>query len=108
MSKLQNRVNRDGKGRLDIMTTSKPIPAVSFTTARTGVSARANELGMRPMQARAYAKRGEQYLLIKSPPASGKSRALMFVALDKLENQGLKQAIVVVPEKTIGASFHDE
>jgi hypothetical protein len=39
---------------------------------------------MRPMQERAYEKRGEQYLLIKSPPASGKSRALMFVALDKL------------------------
>ena len=53
-------------------------------------------------------KRGEQYLLIKSPPASGKSRALMFIALDKLHNQGLKQAIIVVPEKSIGASFHDE
>lgn len=60
------------------------------------------------MQERAYQKRGEQYLLIKSPPASGKSRALMFIALDKLENQGLKQAIVVVPEKSIGASFHNE
>ena len=44
---------------------------------------KANELGMRAMQERAYAKRGEQYLLIKSPPA-GKSRALMFIALDKL------------------------
>jgi superfamily II DNA or RNA helicase len=63
---------------------------------------------MRPMQERAYEKRGEQYLLIKSPPASGKSRALMFIALDKLRNQGLKQAIIVVPEKAIGASFHDE
>jgi superfamily II DNA or RNA helicase len=63
---------------------------------------------MRPMQERVWQKRGEQYLLIKSPPASGKSRALMFVALDKLANQGLKQAIVVVPERTIGASFHDE
>jgi len=51
---------------------------------------------------------GEQYLLIKSPPASGKSRALMFVALDKLHNQGLKQAIIVVPEKSIGSSFHNE
>ncbi len=90
------------------MTNSKTIPAVSFTTAHTGVSAKANELGMRPMQERAYAKRGEQYLLIKSPPASGKSRALMFIALDKLHNQGLKQAIIVVPEKSIGASFSDE
>jgi superfamily II DNA or RNA helicase len=60
------------------------------------------------MQERAYEKRGEQYLLIKSPPASGKSRALMFIALDKLENQDLKQAIIVVPEKSIGASFGDE
>lgn len=90
------------------MTTAKPIPAVSFQTARTGASAKANELGMRPMQERAYAKRGEPYLLIKSPPASGKSRALMFIALDKLHNQGLKQAIIVVPEKSIGGSFADE
>ena len=64
---------------------------------------------MRPMQERAWEKRGEQYLLIKSPPASGKSRALMFVALDKLDEPGdLRQAIVVVPERTIGASFNDE
>ncbi len=90
------------------MTTAKPIPAVSFTTARTGASTNANALGMRPMQERAYNKRGEQYLLIKSPPASGKSRALMFIALDKLQNQGLKQAIIVVPEKSIGGSFADE
>jgi hypothetical protein len=90
------------------MTTAKPIPAVSFQTARTGASARANEFGMRQMQERAYAKRGEQYLLIKSPPASGKSRALMFIALDKLHNQGVKQAIIVVPEKSIGGSFADE
>ncbi len=90
------------------MTTSKPIPAVSFQTARTGASAKPNEMGMRQMQERAYAKRGEQYLLIKSPPASGKSRALMFIALDKLANQGVKQAIIVVPEKSIGGSFADE
>jgi len=62
---------------------------------------------MRTMQERAYTKRGEQYLLIKSP-ASGKSRALMFIALDKLHNQGLQQAIVVVPERSIGGSFADE
>lgn len=84
------------------------IPSVSVTYACTGASTRANALGMRPMQERAYEKRGEQYLLIKSPPASGKSGALMFVALDKLANQGIKQAIIVVPEKTIGASFEDE
>jgi hypothetical protein len=74
---------------------------------RTGASTKANELGMRVMQERAYARRGEQYLLIKSPPASGKSRALMYIALDKLTNQGVKQAIVVVPERSIGGSFAD-
>lgn len=86
----------------------KTIPSVSVSYARNGASTKANALGMRPMQERAYEKRGEQYLLIKSPPASGKSRALMFIALDKLHNQGLKQAIIVVPEKSIGASFNDE
>jgi superfamily II DNA or RNA helicase len=86
----------------------KSFPTVYVSYAHTGSSTKANALGMRPMQERAYEKRGEQYLLIKSPPASGKSRALMFVALDKLYNQGLKQAIIVVPEKTIGASFQDE
>lgn len=75
--------------------------------AQTGASTRMNEFGMRTMQQRAYAKRGEQYLLIKSPPASGKSRALMFIALDKLHNQGLKQAIIAVPERSIGGSFAD-
>ena len=89
-------------------TEARSVPSISVTYARSGASTRANALGMRPMQERAYEKRGEQYLLIKSPPASGKSRALMFIALDKLENQGLKQAIIVVPEKAIGASFHDE
>jgi superfamily II DNA or RNA helicase len=85
-----------------------PVPSVSIKTAHTGATNRANALGMRTMQERAYAKRGEQYLLIKSPPASGKSRALMFIALDKLNNQGLKQALVVVPERSIGSSFSDE
>ncbi len=84
------------------------VPSVSISTARTGVSSKANALGMRAMQERVYAKRGEQYLLIKSPPASGKSRALMFVALDKLHNQGITQAIIVVPERSIGGSFADE
>lgn len=89
-------------------TEARSVPSISVTYARNGASTRANALGMRPMQERAYEKRGEQYLLIKSPPASGKSRALMFIALDKLRNQGLQQAIIVVPEKAIGASFHDE
>ncbi|TDH35061.1 DEAD/DEAH box helicase [Pseudohoeflea suaedae] len=83
----------------------KSAPSVNVAYAATGASKKSNELGMRAMQERAYNMRGEQYLLIKSPPASGKSRALMFIALDKIENQGLKQALIVVPERSIGASF---
>ena len=90
------------------MTDHKAIPSVSVSYACNGSSKKSNELGMRVMQERAYEKRGEQYLLIKSPPASGKSRALMFIALDKLHNQDLRKAIIAVPEKSIGFSFNDE
>lgn len=90
------------------MKPKKSVPAVSAKFVSNGGSTKENNMGMRPMQERAYQKRGEQYLLIKSPPASGKSRALMFIALDKLKNQGVKKAIIVVPEKTIGSSFNDE
>lgn len=86
----------------------KSVPSVSVNYATNGSAKKSNELGMRVMQERAFEKRGEQYLLIKSPPASGKSRALMFIALDKLNNQGVDKAIVVVPEKSIGSSFNDE
>ena len=72
---------------------------------QTKQSKKHNELGMREMQERAYEARAEQYLLIKSPPASGKSRALMFIALDKLLHQDIKKVIVAVPEKSIGGSF---
>lgn len=72
---------------------------------QTGRSKKTNVLGMREMQEKAYAARSAQYLLIKAPPASGKSRALMFIALDKLQHQGIKKVIVAVPEKSIGASF---
>ncbi|MFD4492226.1 DEAD/DEAH box helicase [Lysinibacillus fusiformis] len=71
----------------------------------TGQSQNTNALGMREMQARVYEKRASQYLLVKAPPASGKSRALMFVTLDKLTNQGIKKAIIAVPERSIGKSF---
>ena len=90
------------------MTAIKPIPSVAVSYSTNGNSTKPNELGMRVMQERAYEKRGEQYLLIKSPPASGKSRALMFIALDKLNNQCIKKALIVVPERSIGASFNDE
>lgn len=84
------------------------VPSVSVAYAANGSSTKLNALGMRAMQERAWQHRGEQYLLIKSPPASGKSRALMFIALDKLHHQSVRQAIIVVPERAIGASFHNE
>lgn len=90
------------------MSPKKNIPSVTVNYKSTGSSITSNELGMRAMQERAYEKRGEQYLLIKSPPASGKSRALMFIALDKLNRQGIQQAIIAVPERSIGASFANE
>lgn len=72
---------------------------------QTGDSTNLNKMGMRDMQARAYTIRDKKYILIKAPPASGKSRALMFLALDKIKKQGLKKAIVAVPERSIGGSF---
>jgi len=78
---------------------------IDVTYAQTGKSTKTNEMGMREMQERAYSARDAQYLLLKAPPASGKSRALMFIALDKLINQGLQKVIVAVPEKSIGGSF---
>jgi superfamily II DNA or RNA helicase len=78
---------------------------VHVTYAQTGQSSTTNAFGMREMQEKAYQARDAQYLLLKAPPASGKSRALMFIALDKLINQGIKKIIVAVPEKAIGSSF---
>jgi len=78
---------------------------VHVTYNQTGASQKQDAMGMRAMQARAYAERGSQYLLVKAPPASGKSRALMFIGLDKLQNQGIRKVIVAVPERSIGASF---
>jgi len=83
----------------------KPINTVEVTYARTGKSKSTNEMGMREMQEKAFEAREERYLLLKAPPASGKSRALMFIALDKLMNQGIRKAIVSVPERFIGNSF---
>lgn len=84
---------------------NKPVNIVDVTYAQTKASVNTNELGMREMQQRVFEKRDAQHLLVKAPPASGKSRALMFVALDKLYNQGRKKVIVAVPERSIGASF---
>lgn len=78
---------------------------VDVTYAQSGNSVNTDAMGMREMQRRVYEQRAAQYLLVKAPPASGKSRALMFVGLDKLFNQGRKKVIVAVPERSIGASF---
>jgi len=86
------------------MNVSKPktIPGVSVIYAGSGKSITPNGMGMRAVQSHVWQFRGEQYLLLKSPPASGKSRALMFVALDKLHRQNVKQAIVVVSRNRLG------
>lgn len=75
---------------------------INFDESQTKTT---DALGMREMQARVYEKRSSKYLLVKAPPASGKSRALQFVALDKLHNQGIKKIIIAVPERSIGKSF---
>ncbi len=80
---------------------------LNVTYSQTGKSILQNSMGMREMQARAYAKRDAQYLLLKAPPACGKSRALMYIALDKINHQGLEKAIIAVPEMSIGGSFRD-
>lgn len=84
---------------------SKPINLVQVAYAQTGESKKIDALGMREMQAKAFEARTAKYLLLKAPPASGKSRALMFIALDKLINQGIRKVIVTVPERAIGNSF---
>ena len=78
---------------------------VDIKYQQTGTATAVNPLGMREMQAMAYEHRSKRFLLIKAPPASGKSRALMFIALDKLQNQSIKKVVVAVPEKSIGRSF---
>lgn len=81
------------------------VDLVRMTYGHAHSAKKTNAMGMRPMQARVYEARAAQFILLKAPPASGKSRALMFLALDKLQNQGLKKVIVAVPETAIGGSF---
>lgn len=85
----------------------KTLNIVDVAYESDGSSTKVDSYGMREMQKRAFAKRNSQHLLIKAPPASGKSRALMFLALDKLTNQDKKKVIIAVPERSIGASFAD-
>ena len=58
----------------------KTLNIVDVKYEADGSSTQVDSYGMREMQKRAYAKRNSQHLLIKAPPASGKSRALMFLA----------------------------
>lgn len=81
------------------------VPMLNVAYGQSGAKRSTNDLGQRPVQARVYAHRASQYLLLKAPPAAGKSRALMYVALDKLLHQGVGKVIVCVPETSIGASF---
>lgn len=82
------------------------INIVNATYLQTGESVVNDQrMGMREMQKRVYEHRNAQYILLKSPPASGKSRALMYVALDKLNNQGIRKVVVTVPQRAIGGSF---
>ena len=81
---------------------------VDVRYAQTGKSLEVDNLGMREMQRRAFTHRNSQYILLKAPPASGKSRALMYIGLDKLFNQSIKKVIVAVPERAIGKSFNRE
>jgi superfamily II DNA or RNA helicase len=78
---------------------------VNVNYKQTGESKKTNPMGMREMQEKAFEARDAQYLLLKAPPASGKSRALMFLALDKIIHQGIDKVIVAVPERSIGSSF---
>lgn len=71
----------------------------------TGNSTNTDSLGMRPMQARVYKAAGNQYLLVKSPPASGKSRAAEYVALEKMNSGEVEKTIIAVPERSIGKSY---
>jgi hypothetical protein len=70
------------------MTKAQSNVAITFVNSQTG--AKANELGMRTMQEKSFSKLGEQNLLIKSPPASGKGRTPTFIARDKLNERGIR------------------
>ena len=90
------------------MTDPETKNGLGSTTLRygaTGASKTTDALGMRAMQARVWDKRDAQHLLVKSPPASGKSRAAMFLALEKLRTEAVRKVVIAVPERSIGASF---
>lgn len=83
------------------------VSAGSYRFAQSGRSTSTENMGMREMQQRVFSQREARLLLIKAPPASGKSRALMYLALDKLFHQGIKKVIIAVPQMAIGPSFRN-
>lgn len=95
MTETENRAGENGLG------------SITLAYERTGASKATDSLGMRAMQARVWNKRDAQHLLVKSPPASGKSRAAMFVGLEKLRTNAVDRVVIAVPERSIGASFRD-
>lgn len=73
---------------------------IHVTYAQTGHSSKINQYGMREMQANAFESRNSQYLLLKAPPASGRSRALMFIALDVFNLKHVKHSLIHLTLKT--------
>ena len=72
----------------------------------TGSSVSANSMGMREMQARWTKKLTNSMSSLKSPPASGKSRACEFITLKKLNEGQVQKAIIAIPERSIAKSYH--
>ncbi|WP_313391724.1 helicase-related protein [Sphingobium yanoikuyae] len=95
MSEKANQAGENGLG------------SITLNYDGTGASKVTNSLGMRAMQARVWDKRDAQHLLVKSPPASGKSRAAMFVGLEKLRTNAIDRVVIAVPERSIGSSFRN-
>ncbi|WP_395698363.1 DEAD/DEAH box helicase [Methylocella sp.] len=95
MSEIRKKARENGLG------------SITLNYDGTGASKATNGLGMRAMQARVWDKRDAQHLLVKSPPASGKSRAAMFVGLEKLRTNAVDRVVIAVPERSIGASFRN-
>lgn len=83
------------------------LGSITLNYDGTGASKATNGLGMRAMQGKVWTKRDAQHLLVKSPPASGKSRAAMFIGLEKLRADAVDRVVIAVPERSIGASFRD-
>ena len=83
------------------------LGSITLNYDGTGASKATDGFGMRAMQARVWDKRDAQHLLVKSPPASGKSRAAMFLGLEKLRTRDVDRVVIAVPERSIGASFRN-